>query len=191
MPAVVKIKLADLDDNWIEELRKDYPNSELEVHITPDTEQRLSEASFWHIIEALDWNKTTNQAVLVPAIEKLSKLDVAQIYAFQELLAQKLYQLDTYQHALHIGDAAYRKEEYFSVDNFLYARACVVAHGKAVFQEVLEKPSEMPKDLTFEPLLRLASQAYQQKTGKKFVYLPSVSFETYSNEQAWANFAVV
>ena len=34
------------------------------------------------------------------------------------------------------------------------------------FEEVLEKPTEMPKNMTFEPILTLASKAYKLKTGK-------------------------
>ncbi len=43
----------------------------------------------------------------------------------------------------------------------------------------------MLKDLTFESLLVIASAAYERKTGKQFVYVPSRSYETYSNEEGW------
>jgi hypothetical protein len=45
----------------------------------------------------------------------------------------------------------------------------------------------MPKDLTFEALLSLASKAYFRKTGKKFDYLPLTSIETYSNSIGWSH----
>jgi len=44
----------------------------------------------------------------------------------------------------------------------------------------------MPKDLTFEPILYLASKAYRQKTEQKFDYIPLFNFETYANQSAWA-----
>ena len=109
------------------------------------------------------------------------------IYLFQDILSEKLYQLDAKKYALHIGKDSWKKGLYFSVDNFLYARCCVVANGKEAYETVLKNPAEMPKDITFEPLLSLASQAYKLKTGKAFDYSGHFNFETYSNDKAWEN----
>lgn len=186
MTAVLKIKIEELTLDWLEQLKSDYDGAEIELHIKEEQAPVLSEEEFWSIISLLDWEAEDNSSIIEPAVKELSAFSIAQIYAFQEQLAQKIYQLDTLVHAQHIGKAAYSNERHFSVDNFLYARACVVAHGKAIFEEVLENPHEMPKDLTFEPLLRLASDAYERKTKLKFLYLPSVSIETYSNQAAWS-----
>ena len=73
----------------------------------------------------------------------------------------------------------------FSVDNFLYARCCVVANGKNAFQEVQKNPTLMPKDKTFEAILYIASTAYTRKMGKKYSYSPTFPIETYSNKKGW------
>ena len=44
----------------------------------------------------------------------------------------------------------------------------------------------MPKDLTFEALLTVAHNAYFQKTGKKFRYVPTFNMETFANKKGWA-----
>jgi hypothetical protein len=73
----------------------------------------------------------------------------------------------------------------FSPDWFLYVRSCVVANGRSTFEQVLADPREMLKDLEFEALLCVASKAYERKTGKEFTYVPSTSYETFSNDAGW------
>lgn len=73
------------------------------------------------------------------------------------------------------------KNSDFSVDEFLYARCCVVANSADFYAKVLKKPSLMPKNLTFEALLRVAHKAYFQKTGKQFRYVPTYNMETFAN----------
>lgn len=67
----------------------------------------------------------------------------------------------------------------------MFTNACVVANGKEAYLEVLNNPKKMFKDLTFEPLLSVAATAYERKTKKPFVYLPSLNAETYSNKKGW------
>ena len=43
----------------------------------------------------------------------------------------------------------------------------------------------MPKDLTFEALLYLPSEAYERKTGQPYDYSPAFPVETYSNQEGW------
>jgi hypothetical protein len=64
-------------------------------------------------------------------------------------------------------------------------RSCVVANGRSTFEQVLADPREMLKDLEFEALLCVASKAYERKTGKEFTYVPSTSYETFSNDAGW------
>jgi hypothetical protein len=187
MTSSFKIAVKNLDDEFIRALKEKYGDAELEITIKrPSGVQPLEEDDFWAIIDLLDWEKEENDQILAPAIEKLASLPVAHIYGFEELLSEKLYLLDQQQYAEHIGDRAFREDRYFSVDLFLYARACVVANGKDSYYEVLQHPEQMPKNLTFEPLLSLAARAYEQKMGKEFVYIPSFSYETYSNEKGWS-----
>jgi len=186
MSATIKIPIDKINSSFIQDIQEKYGDAELEITINqkPDF-QPMKEGEFWQLIELLDWNQDNNQAIIAPVIEILSSLPVGQIYSFQEILAQKLYQLDQEKFAKHIGKYAYQEGEYFSADHFLHVRACIVANGKEAYQEILKNPKEMFKDLTFEPLLTIASKAYEKKTGNQFIYVPSRSYETYSNQEGW------
>lgn len=190
--SVYRIKIKDLTTLFFQQLQEKYKDSdvELEIRVHGDAENQtiktpLDDKLFWEIISLLDWSKSEDEAILSPAIQQLAKQDIAQIYLFHDVLSEKLYQLDAKKFAIHIGEDAYNGRIYFSVDNFLYARCCVVANGKELFEMVLKTPSEMPKDLTFESLLSLASKAYTLKTEKEFQYFPHYNYETYSNEEGW------
>ena len=189
MTAILKIKAQDLTPQLIKDIQEKYADRDLEISVSPSSNDHLvNEDDFWEIIDLLDWSKTgDNNAVLKPAIEKLASYPIHFTYQFQDFLSEKLFQLDGRKFAENIGEDAYQENKYFSPDQFLYARCCVVANGKSAFNEVLENPSEMPKNMTFEPILYLANKAYHQKTGKKLDYLPLFNFETYANEKAWKN----
>lgn len=182
MIASIKISIQDLTASFIEELKAKYGAANLEINIIPERKDRLTEQQFWSIIDALNWDKEEDTEIVAPAIEALVDLSIAQIYDFEDKLTDKLHQLDQKKIAEQTG---YQADEYFSLDRFLYARACVIANGKDAFEEVLTDVTSMPKDLTFEPLLSLAAQAYHKKTNKSFKYIPAVSYETYANQEGW------
>ncbi len=188
MTAKIKINVADLTPQFIKEIKEKYGNRQLEINVTPPNKlDHLGESLFWEIIKELDWSKKgDNTAVLAPAIKKLAAQPIRFIYQFQDILAQKLFLLDGEKYAQHIGSDAFQEGKYFSVDQFLYARCCVVANGQAAFDAILANPTLMPKDLTFEPILSLAANAFQLKTGKPFNYFHTSNYETYSNEKGWA-----
>jgi hypothetical protein len=148
----------------------------------------MKEIEFWRIVGLLNWKRTgDDDAVLKPAVKELSKKSIEEIALFEELLAQKLYALDTKAHAINIGEDAYVNEStHFSVDWFLYARCCVVANGKELYESVRTDPTEFPHDVEFESLLSLAARAYEAKTGKECEgFNTSVSYETFSNRAGW------
>lgn len=150
----------------------------------------MSEDAFWYYIGLLDWSQgDDDDAVLAHAAQSLSALPVEDIYAFDDQLAEKLYALDTRE----VARAMYRDEldpddgdDYISADDFLYARCFVVAHGRGYYQAVLADPNEAPQGMDFEALLSLPSRAYQEKTGKEYDHLTPLSYESFSNEAAWA-----
>lgn len=127
---------------------------------------RLSDQQFWQLIAEL------NPSSMNSLVEKLSKLEVADILEFQELLTEKLYQLDQIEFIQNSGAAAE------SADGFLYARCYVVGNGKEYFESVRSHPELFPKDVEFEDLLYIAQQAYTKKTGKPFVHTTHYSYET-------------
>jgi predicted DNA-binding WGR domain protein len=131
--------------------------------------------------------KPMDEDVLKPAINKLVKMTIDDIYKFAEILAEKLYSLDGIEYAKNIGEFSYKNETtHFSNDYFLYVRCCVVANGKDFFYQVLQNPTSMPKDMDFEALLYLPDEAYNKKTKTEdYHYQTKFSFETYSNKEGW------
>lgn len=70
----------------------------------------MNEAVFWALIAMLNWNATGNdEAVIAPVVEELSQKSIEEIEQFDDILASKLYALDTKAHATEIGEDAYRE----------------------------------------------------------------------------------
>ncbi|MFM9951564.1 MAG: DUF4240 domain-containing protein [Saprospiraceae bacterium] len=186
MATVLKVKINDINSQFFHDLgEKISDTAEIEIRIPQKNDQTelFSDAQFWQVIEAFDWSKSDSDEIMAPATAQLSAMPVMNIYLFADKLSEKLYQLDTQLH----GDAylAHEGDDYLSVDDFLYIRCAVVAEGKAYFEKVLNDPTEFPADITFEPLLSLADDAYEKKTGRKFDYHPTFNYETYSNKEGW------
>jgi len=147
----------------------------------------MSEKTFWALIALLDWSQSGNDAAVVaPVVSALAKLTSQSIRQFEERLATLLYQLDTQEHAKHIGEQSYvDAESSFSADGFLYARCAAVANGRAFYATALASPSCMPKDVDFEALLGIASSAFEAKTGESLGYQTGCSYESFSNLAGW------
>ena len=186
MPTNIKMPLRSLDEATIRDLQEKYPEAEVSLELHPDRHKGpLSEQHFWEIIAMLDWTQTEDEAITAPAVAYLAAGPLRHIYEFADVLSEKLFTLDPKAFALHIGADAWTPGRYFSVDTFLYARCCVIANGQELYEQVLQDPTKMPKDLTFEPLLSLAGRAYQKKTGEEFDYFPTTMYETFSNPEGW------
>ncbi|BAU56058.1 DUF4240 domain-containing protein [Mucilaginibacter gotjawali] len=175
--------------NFVKEIeisRKEHEEFMKSLHVNKP-KRMLDDARFWDIISMLDWSQQGNdEKVLEPAAKALSKLKPSEIKSFEETLANKLFQIDTKEHAKNIGEYSYdEKEQYMSVDSFLYARCAAVANGKALYEKIKELPTEMVKDVEFEALLSLSAIAYELKTGREIVYDAGVSYETYANKEGW------
>lgn len=187
MTSVYKLKLADLNEALLQELKRQFAHAEVEVHVqTPRAQTTAEEDWFWSIIAGLDWNKEgEDAAVLAPAVAQLAASPIRSILLFADILSEKLYKLDAQVFAENMGEYSFREGSYFSVDDFLYARCCVVANGREAYEAVLKDPTQMPEEETFEPLLRLASEAYRIKTGQRMEYVPAYNIETFSNKAGW------
>jgi hypothetical protein len=183
----INFPLRTLNNTLIRDLKEKYPEAEIKIELHPKlTHTALSEARFWAIIDKFNWEyEEDNDGVLEPAIDYLSTQPVRHIFEFADLLSEKLYALDARKYAQNIGEDAWLPNRYFSVDNFLYARCCVVANGKNAFEKVLKNPLLMPQDRTFEDILYIASTAYKRKMNKKYNYAPTYPIETYSNKEGW------
>ncbi len=187
MTSTIKIPIRALNEELIKDLQEKYPAGELRILVHKNKKKApLSKAFFWEIIALLDWDKVEDdEAIIAPAVSRLAAAPVRHILEFADLLSEFLYRLDTPKYAQNIGEEALKEGQYFSVDNFLYARCCVVANGKAAYENVLNTPEQMPKDLTFEALLTIPSEAYERKTSRPYSYVPAYPIETYSNRVAW------
>lgn len=181
----LNINIDSLDASFLNDLKKQFGSVNLEIHIQKRPENWLSEEDFWKIIDVLDWsNADDDQLIIHPAVQRLSAMPIANIHQFQDILSEKLWLLDTQQHAKVFIDA--HPKGRLSVDDFLYVRCAVVAEGQEYFLDVLQHPEKMPLEIAFEALLYLATEAYEAKTQKPFVHTPKYNYETYSNEEGWA-----
>lgn len=184
-----RVKLKDLNKEYLKKLQEQAPDSEQEVTIWfPQKSTALSADEFWQIINLLDWKKRKATTIMAVAINQLSQLPVKKIKAFDDILSERLFLLDGQKYAENTGQNAYKgASEPFSVDGFLYARCMAVAQGKTTFEKIINNPTKMVKDDSFEPLLSLASQAYTNKTGKVYNHTPAYIYETFANTKGWDN----
>lgn len=184
--------LRDFDRQIAAKLAKGYVEGAAGAPASPaKTDWRslsMEEAVFWRIIGLFNWKRTgDDDAVIAPAVRALAQMGEADIAAFEDLLAEKLFALDTEAHAREIGSDAYQPGRHFSVDEFLYARCVVVANGPDYYSRVLADPRQMPKDMEFEALLGVAAQAYERKAGREWEHVSPVSYETFSNSAGWSH----
>lgn len=182
-----RIKLKDLNESYLQKLRNEHSDGDIEVTIlvsdlSKAPEKRTdAEALFWQVIDQLDWKAAEDAAILAPAIELLSQQEPDRIKAFADMLSEKLYRLDQ----RRMAEKSVMDEEQFSADLFLYARCAVVANGKAAYETVMEDPGKFPKDTYFSALLNLPDLAWKRRTGEAFDYLPQYIYETGFNPQGW------
>lgn len=146
----------------------------------------MTESDFWGLINMLDWDMAgDDEAVVGPLVDVLSQKGEEEIFSFEEILSEKLYQLDAEKYAVKRNIFGMKKREYISADDFLYTRCVVVANGEEFYEEVMQNPRRFPHDLEFEMLLVVSNLAYTRRTGKIWEYIPKINYETYSNENGW------
>lgn len=150
---------------------------------------RMTDPEFWQLIalidvSALDDNRE-DQAI-EPLEAALSSKAESELFAFEEVLSQKLYSIDGEEFGNNAGDSG------GSDDGFLYARCYVVARGREFFEAVKSNPKRMPKsiDQWCEDLLYPHRIAWARQTGNDqgaWPYEATVSYETGSNQDLWPN----
>lgn len=188
MTTVLTVNIDDIDNKFVETLKRDFAHAQAEIRLEgqPEDPESFTTDHFWNTINLLDWtNEGDDAKVIEPVVDYLASQPLSHIYRFSDILSEKLWHLDTRAHAQVFLDDP-EEEGYLSSDDFLYTRCAVVANGHAYYENVLRNPEQMPKDLTFEPLLYIALTAYKRKTGKKFIAISAYNYETYSNKQGWA-----
>ncbi|MCU0346035.1 MAG: DUF4240 domain-containing protein [Saprospiraceae bacterium] len=186
MHTAIKIPLQSLSPLVVRDLQEKYPSAIVRIESAAAvTFSSMDEAAFWRIISLLDWGRKRSEGIIAPAVEALSLFSETSIAQFDQLLAEKLHALDGEKFALPLGWDN-KDGQHFSVDGFLYARCCAIANGKEFYEQVLNNPSKMPKEHSFEALLYIAEKAHRLKTAsERYDFLPTVSYETFSNHEGW------
>ena len=144
----------------------------------------MSDDEFWKLIALIDREQLAGgdeDVAIEPLASALASRPEDDLRGFEDVLAQKLYALDGQRFAQEAGNSG------GSDDAFLYARCWVVGAGKEHYHRVLATPRLMPKSLDewLEPLLYVASNAYEKATGEEWDHETPVSWETGSNEAEW------
>ena len=189
MTNTLRYPLRNISPDTFQDLQEKYPNASVQIELSEEPAPGgMSEQEFWAFIAQLDWSKKgDDNAIIEPVVAALAASTLRYIYDFKDILSQKLYLLDTAQHAAQIGDLAYQKDaENFSPDAFLFARCCAVANGRDAYEKARKNPSDMPKGLEFAPLLRIANEAYRRQKGSLMRYVAAYPIETFSNENGWS-----
>lgn len=147
----------------------------------------MDEELFWEILNSFNWKKSgDDEAVMLPAVKRLAALSADDIFAFDDILAEKLYRLDGKQYA----SACYPGQDtnYISGDAFLYDRCSVLINGREFYEEVVSMPEKWPVGFEFESLIYLPQQAYTRKTkDEQYPHRTPLSIETCSNKAGWGN----
>ncbi len=142
----------------------------------------MNDQTFWTIIGLIDWSTGDDERAVEQLVNTLKVRDKDEITAFDDLLAAKLYALDTRQHA---AEWASMNSGRFSPDGFLYGRCHAVASGHTIYEDIARGAHPMPADVEFEYLLYVAPRAFEGKTGRTYEHVPAVSPETFSNLDGW------
>ena len=147
----------------------------------------MDKETFWELINYIDREALHNgddEEAVEPLVHALTHLTIPKIEAFENHIAQSLYDIDGEIYATHAGASE------GSDDAFLYCRCYVVAQGREYYEAVKLNPSRMPKQLEhwFEPLLYVSEAAWSSVTGRdssEWEFESSVSYETGSNSAHW------
>jgi predicted DNA-binding WGR domain protein len=176
----------EFDKQVTAKLKKGYiegsPNDAPEYKRVNWASKQMSENVFWEVIGLFDWKV---KDTLAPAVKALAKMSEEDIFQFENIMAEKLYHLDTKKLAEHV----YGDEKKTSMDDFLYVRCAVVANGESFYNSILNSEQypdvlKFPDGVDFEPLLYLAMSAYKKKTGEEIDFIDTdYSYETCSNEE--------
>lgn len=147
----------------------------------------MTQEEFWNLISTIDISaleREDEDAALQPLALALRGKDVSELEEFEEILSQKLYDIDGRAYCENCGEAG------ASDDSFLDMRCYVVARGKDHYEAVKADPTLMPKSFEqwCESLLYVHREAWAQATGQDagdWEFEASVSYESASNEELW------
>lgn len=136
------------------------------------------------IMDICDWDAMGNDdKVLSPLIEYLSQQSDETIFAFDEIMAELLFELDTkknFKKACRYYD--------HSDDSFLYSRCCALTNGEEYYEKAKAGKVSDLWQMEFEAILGVPMCAWGKKHGHdsiEYPYLTKKSYETGSNVHGW------
>ncbi|MFJ4096123.1 DUF4240 domain-containing protein [Kitasatospora sp. NPDC089913] len=156
----------------------------------------LSWQRFWQLIDLIGGEPAVAVcATLDEGCERLGEVlaagPVEEILGYGERLAEALYRLDREEYGTQrAADPDLPGAPVpLSDDGFLYARAAVVAAGRAAYDRVLADP-ELFAAHSFrsgEALLYVHEEAYEAATGEEWDHDTRYDYESCSNREGWPN----
>ena len=87
MTTILKIPLKAVDKDVIRDLQEKYPDAMLHIEAEESPGSKsMDEDQFWAIIGLLDWDKESNEEILGPAVQALSRFSENDIAVFAGLI---------------------------------------------------------------------------------------------------------
>lgn len=144
------------------------------------------EKFFDDIMNICDWDSQgDDDKVLAPLIKHLSNQSDEEIFAFDDIMSELLYALDTEKNY----NTALKYEKYCSDDTFLYSRCVALVNGEEFYEKALDgKIRKGLWDFEFEAILYVPSRAWAMKhndSEESYPHMPPLSYETGSNKAGW------
>lgn len=148
-------------------------------------EKKMSAIDFFHLTDAyLDWEKKGNDfAVIEPLIALLAKWGDDLIFAFDDTMAELLYQLDTRKNAQDIY-----KDGIFSGDEFLEIRCAALINSKRFYNDIINGRKKLKRDLVFPAILCVPHEAWARlhdKNPQEYPHITKFCYESMSNSEGW------
>lgn len=144
-----------------------------------------NEAFFWRVMALLNWDCAGDDSqVLAPALCVLARQSDEKIFAFEDAMAQLLYNLDSRK----IAQSLYKDINSMSADLFLYQRCVALVNGRAYYEAVRNGSTKLNPDLEFESVLYLPARAWAKKhrqAPEDYPHIPSISYESLRNQELW------
>ena len=140
---------------------------------------------FWELLDCLEWQyEGDDEKVISPVVNQLSKMEDKDIFEFEEIMAELLYNIDGKQWAQDVyGDLSKCAD-----DDFLYTRCVAIVNGEKYYNDVKNRSHNLNPDLEFESVLYIPQLAWEKKhrvKGENYTYVTRFSYETGSNAGNW------
>ncbi len=139
---------------------------------------------FSNIMNICDWDKSgDDDEVLKPLVEYLSRQSDEEIFSFDDIMTELLYDLDTrknFKTACKVCDQ--------SDDTFLYSRCVALINDEEYYEKVKQGKIKDVWEMEFEALLYVPCSAWAKKHDSDiddYPYMTALSYETGSNTDGW------